>query len=159
MFERVEGTREGRVGETAYRRVGEWACRRMVGRKSRRAPDGPSRLRVSAPDLSCALDIRSPEARSDPRTRAKLDGTPHPDGSNPTRFSQQGGLPLSAPRFSPYHAHPPTRPLADTPTRPHAHTPTRPHAPPRLALANINKIHCPRERFRLKKFREAQVGE
>ena len=53
---------------------------------------------------------------------------------------------------------PTIRPHANTPIRRFAYPPFRPHAdPPRLALANINKIHCRRERFRLKKLREAQA--
>jgi hypothetical protein len=70
--------------------VGETAMQRMVGRKSRRAHDGPFRTRVAAPDLSRAVDIPPPRlART--RESANLDGTPHPNGSNPARFSQQGG--------------------------------------------------------------------
>jgi hypothetical protein len=62
----------------------------MVGRKSRRVHDGPSRLCVSAPDLSRGVGVPRPWlART--RERAKLHGTPHPNGSNPARFSQQGG--------------------------------------------------------------------
>jgi hypothetical protein len=58
----------------------------MVGRKSRRVHDGPSRLCVSAPDLSRGLGVPRPWLTRT-RERAKL----HPNGSNPARFSQQGG--------------------------------------------------------------------
>ena len=62
----------------------------MVGRKSPRAHDGPYRLCVPAPDLSRAVGVPPPWlART--RERAKLHGTPRPNGSNPARFSQQRG--------------------------------------------------------------------
>ena len=40
-----------------------------MGRKSRRALDGPFRPRLSAPDLSRAVDVPPTEACSDPTTR------------------------------------------------------------------------------------------
>src|ERR1700677_2258866 len=93
-------------GEWAYRRIG-----RMVGRKSRRAPDGPSRSRVSAPDLSRAVEIR-------PRGSLRPENAPSWTARRtPTPQILLGlaskRLPLSAPRFSPYHAL--ARPHADPP--------------------------------------------
>jgi hypothetical protein len=114
------------MDETAYRRIGD---ARSVGRKSRRAVDGPFRLTICAPDLSRAVWLR-PRCLDCPGNDNDLGITARTHGSNPARKHRSKWFVRVAPRFSPYRCR-----IARTPKRPHAETPTRRNAHTQQSLA------------------------
>ena len=106
-----------RHGDAANGRVGDMAIWRMVGRKSRRAHDGPFRIRLGAPDLRPRRGHTTPMARSAPRIRQPGWHAAPPTAQIRRDSASKVVAVVRAEIFALPIAHSPHRSIAETPFR------------------------------------------